>query len=509
MVLAVVAVGLGLAYLDARRDQRRVAEEKVLAVATSIAGAPQIPAALVTADPSARLQPWAEGLRRDTGTDFIVIMSPAGIRFTHADPTQIGGRYRGTIEPSLRGETLVEQYVGTLGESVRAVAPVRDGDEVIALVSVGITTANIERSLWPSLPTIGLAALVVGGIGVLGTWAINRRLKRQTHGLGEREITRMFEYYDAVLHAVREGMVLLDLAGRVQLVNDEARRLLDLPEDVTGRLVADLGLPASLVAATVAEQPVRDEIHLAGARMLVLNRTEAAWQGRAVGTVITLRDHTELRAISGELDTVRGLADSLRSQNHEASNRLHTVVSLIEMGRPEQAVDFATRELDAAQRLTDTVVSAVDDPVVSAVLLGKSAQAAERGIELSITPDSRVAASDVDPNDMVTLLGNLIDNAMDATTETEPPRRVAVRVVADSGGLALVVSDSGPGLAPDQQELAFRRGWSTKPSVPHLGRGIGLALVIQTVRRLGGSVTVGRGELGGAKFSIEIGKVRP
>jgi two-component system, CitB family, sensor kinase len=505
VVLIVVLSALALAYLDARADQRRQAGEAALAVATTTADSPQILAALATADPSAQLQPWAERIRRDTGTDFVVVMSPDGVRYTHPDPKQIGGHYLGSIAEAQRGESHVEEFTGTLGPSVRAIVPVRDGSAIVALVAVGITTAAIERSLSPSLIAIAIAAGVVLAAGAVGAWAISRRLNRQTHGLGEREITRMFEYYDAVLHAVREGLVLLDPAGRVQLVNDEGRELLGLDMGVVGQPVGDLKLPEPLVDSVLGEGVVTDEIHLVGPRMLVVNKTPAVWSGRVVGSVITLRDHTDLQAISGELDSAKGLADTLRSQNHEAANRLHTVVSLIEMGRPDDAVEFATRELEVAQRLTDRVVTAVDEPVLAAVLLGKSAQAQERGIDFTVDADSRVSDLAIEPSAVVTMVGNLVDNAMDAAVETEPPHRVAIRVVADRERFRLTVDDSGPGLSPDEAEQAFRRGWSTKGTTGGLGRGIGLALVVQAVRSRHGTISVDRGPLGGARFDIVIG----
>jgi len=505
VVLIVVLPALALAYLDARSDQRRQAGEAALAVATTTADSPQILAALATPNPSAQLQPWAERIRRDTGTDFVVVMSPDGVRYTHPDPKQIGGHYLGSIAEAQRGESHVEQFTGTLGPSVRAIVPVRDGSAIVALVAVGITTAAIERSLSPSLIAIAIAAGVVLTAGAVGAWAISRRLNRQTHGLGEREITRMFEYYDAVLHAVREGLVLLDPAGRVQLVNDEGCELLGLDKGVVGQPVGDLKLPEPLVDSVLGEGMVTDEIHLVGPRMLVVNKTPAVWAGRVVGSVITLRDHTDLQAISGELDSAKGLADTLRSQNHEAANRLHTVVSLIEMGRPDDAVEFATTELEVAQRLTDRVVTAVDEPVLAAVLLGKSAQAQERGIDFTVDADSRVSDLAIEPSAVVTMVGNLVDNAMDAAVETEPPHRVAIRVVADRERFRLTVDDSGPGLTPAEAEQAFRRGWSTKGTTGGLGRGIGLALVVQAVRSHRGSISVDRGPLGGARFNIVIG----
>ncbi|HEU4547618.1 MAG TPA: histidine kinase, partial [Microlunatus sp.] len=425
VVVAVVVIGgLGLAVVDARRDAVHAAGDVTLGVAEAMAASPTVRAGVRSDDPTARLQAYAEQVRQATGTSFVVVMSTDGIRWTHPDPTQIGGQYLGTIEAARGGATLTEEYTGTLGRSVRSVAPVVDGGRIVGLVSVGITTASVQRSIWPSLPPIllaGLGALLVGTAGAIG---ISRRLRRQTRGLGETQLVSMLEYYDAVLHAVREGMLLLDPSGKVQLANDEARRLLALPEDPVGTELGELDLPTSFVERSGSAVEIRDEIQLVHDKILVVNRTSATWEGRVVGSVITLRDRTDLQAVSGELDSARSLADSLRAQNHEAANRLQTVVSLIELGRSEAAVEFATSELALAQRLTDEVVAAVDDPVLAAMLLGKTAQAAERGIELTVVEGSTVTDHDFDPQDLVTLVGNLIDNAMDATGEMQRDRKV-------------------------------------------------------------------------------------
>jgi len=514
VVASVVVIALLLAFADARRDQETLAGDRAVAVAVAVADTPTIPAALRASDPSATLQPYAERVRRDSATDFVVIMSPVGIRYTHPNPANIGKPFIGSISQAQRGEVYTERYVGTLGPSVRAVVPVRDQGAIVALVAVGITTEAVNRQVLTSLPGIGLAAAAALLVGLLGATLINRRLRRQTHGMRATELNRMAEYYDAILHSVREGLLLLDLNGRVQLINDEACRLLKLSGATEGRPISELPVPAELAAALTGAEPLTDEIHLVEDRMLVVNRTRASWRGVDLGSAVTLRDHTELRAISGELESVRDLADSLHAQNHEAANRLHTVVSLIEMGRTEDAVEFATRELAVAQRLTDHVVSAIDDPVLSALLLGKTAVAAERGVELDIDAASRVSALAIDAHDVVTILGNLIDNAIDATGDTDRPRRVVVLVSSDREHLHIAVGDSGPGLSPAQREHAFQRGWSTK-TVPtadamtavgpsSVGRGIGLALVISVVRRYRGQIEVGSSDLGGALFELSI-----
>ena len=304
----------------------------------------------------------------------------------------------------------------------------------------------------------------------------------------------MYEYYDAVLHAVREGLLLLDRAGRLQLVNDEARRLLSLPEDAVGRRVDELGLPPALGTALAAGTERGDEIFLTDDRVVVVNQAAARWAGQDLGTVVTLRDHTELRALVSELKTIRGFAEALSAQAHESANQLQTVISLIELGRADEALRFAATELAVAQHLTDIVVGAVGEPELAALVLGKAAEASERGVELRVDDDLEVPAGMADPRDLVTIVGNLLDNAVDAAAEAPAPRwvRLEAGVLTVDGveELELAVADSGPGLGPDAVAHAFDRGWTTKKTDRPMGRGVGLALVAQAVHRLGGAISV-------------------
>ncbi|MEV4438802.1 sensor histidine kinase [Streptomyces sp. NPDC049577] len=532
VLVAVVVAGCAVfTYLSDRAQAEEAARRQVTAAATAVAASPAVRDAVGAADPAAELQPYAERIRRDTGVDFVTIMSPEGIRWTHPDPARIGEPFLGHTGPALRGRTFSETYTGTLGPSVRAVAPVRgDGGAggtgpVVALVSAGITVDAISAEISHQVGALLVTALAALALGGAGTYLLNARLRRQTHGMNAEELGRMHDYHEATLHAVREGLLMLDGQRRVALVNDGARALLGLGDDeVIGRPVVGLGLPPALTAALLAPGPRVDEVHLTADRVVVLN-TSPVSSGERRGTVVTLRDHTELQALSGELDSVRGFAEALRSQAHEAANRLHTVVSLIELGRADEAVDFATAELELAQALTDRVVGAVSEPVLAALLLGKAAQADEHGVELTITPDTRVddglLPADLPPGDLVTMLGNLIDNAIDAAAGGVPGAGVTVTVRADddSGELLLRVTDTGPGVAPEAADEIFRRGWSTKSTAPAVaspsgaategagvgyGRGLGLALVQQAARRNGGTVTVGNNPGSGAEFTVRL-----
>lgn len=515
-VLVLVVTALALATYDARTDIRASARDEAVSVARAVARSPVVHDAMATSDPASLLQPFAEAVRVDTGVDFVVVMDRDRTRWSHPNPELLGQKFIGNLGDAPGGEVYTEEFVGTLGPSIRAIVPVfgatsatdsTAGAPVVALVAVGITLTQLDDLLVDEFWDIVVAALAVLVVGVVGAWLIAQRLRRQTHGMGEREITRMYEYYSAVLHAVREGLLLIDLEGRVQLVNDEARRLLNLPDDVVGRSLDDLGLPPALVQAAAGERGA-DEVYVTGDHVLVASSSAAFWDGKEVGAVVTLRDHTELQAVTGELDTVRGLTESLRAQTHEAANRLHTVVSLIEMGRTDEAVDFVTDELKVAQMLTDRLVGAVGDPVVAALLLGKSAEAAERGISLTVTGELPASFDVGSPRDLVTVLGNLVDNAIEAVAASTE-KRIVVHLEGSPTHVRLVVGDSGPGLTPEEAAHALERGWTTKAdagSAAGVGHGVGLALVSQVARRLGGGVTIGTSELGGAELVVVLGE---
>ena len=539
VVLALVAGAWQ--WTSARTDTERAAAERCTALATSIADNPFVLEALDTDDPSAVLEPYALDLMRDTDTDFVTVMTPDRTRLTHPDPAEIGRPFIGTVAPALAGRSFTETYSGTLGPSVRAVVPVLDDDgEVVALVAAGVTVDSVSAALGQRLPLLVGGALATVALGALAAWLLSRHLRRVTRGLGAEELGRVSDHHEAVLHSVGEGLVLVDDQGRLTLANDHAALLLGVPslvDDVRRRPVpvSDLELPSSLAGLLAGGGEAQDEVHVADDRVLVVNQRVAAapgtggdagGAGRRLGTVTTLRDHTELRQLADELRTMSTLSAALRSQTHEFANRLHTIVALIELGRPDEALRFASDELDLGQVLADQVVAAVDEPVLAALLLGKSAQARERAVELElqVTPD--FGTPRVPVRDLVTVIGNLVDNALDAAAprwagagpgagagpEVEfefaanrvphhEPREIAVHGAERgssrqptvhvslarpaAGVVRIAVSDSGPGL-PDGRDV-FERGVSTKPGGAE-GRGIGLALVAQVARRAGGTV---------------------
>ncbi|MBT1002193.1 sensor histidine kinase [Paenarthrobacter sp. DKR-5] len=497
-------------YLDVRDKTYHQAQDRMLAVATSIADNPLVLTAATGPDPSSRLQPYARKVMQDAGIDFITIMAPDRTRWTHPNPDEIGKPYIGSVDQALQGRPFTEIYAGTLGPSVRAIVPVADGTgKVRAMVAAGVTVTNVSVALNARLPAIFGVALALLAGGSLVSWLLGRYLRRVTLGWGPEQLGQLFAFYDSVLHSVREGLLLVDRKGEVVLYNDQAAALLAIPPRTTGTpSLKDLQLPASLADLLASGRSARDEIHLTDSRVLVVNQEPARPPGepqgrraQPLGTVTTLRDHTELEALSGELQSMRTLSDALRSQTHEHSNRMHTIVSLLELGRSAEALDFAAEDLHHSQQLADEVVGSVHEPVLAALLMGKAAQANERGIALAISTEGELEGPQLDPHDLVTIVGNLVDNALDAAAGADAPRQVDVTLRVSASHAVIEVADSGPGIDEEEARRVIERGYSTKEP-GEFGRGIGLALVRQAVDRLGGTLQIGKRK--GAVFTVTV-----
>ena len=465
------------------------------------------------------LQPLAERVRRDTGTDFVVVMTPDGIRYSHPNPAEIGGHFRGTIAPAAAGGTVVETFTGTLGPSVRAVVPVVVAGRVTGLVAVGQTVTRVSGEMTRQLPLLvgtTAVALVLAGAG---SWLASRWLRRTTHDLGPAELSRMYEYYDAVLHAVREGLLLLDRAGRVQLLNDEARRLLALPDDAVGRHIDELGLPAALAGALASGAERADEIFLTDDRVVVVSQAAARWAGQQLGSVVTLRDHTELRALVSELKTIRGFAEALSRAGarvgEPAADRDRADRARPPRGRAAVRRDRAGRR-PAPHRRRGEPDRRARAGRARARQGGRGGgawrRAAGRRRHRGALRPRRPARPRDDRRQPARQRGRrgvrIRHGRAGGRRRPLPTGRGWVR--AEAGTLAvdgveeleIVVADSGPGLGPDAAAHAFERGWTTKPTDRPLGRGIGLALVAQAVHRLGGSIDVAN-EVG-AVFSVRL-----
>ena len=508
IIVIVVSGSFVVAFLRARHNLDRQAAEESLAIAHVVAASPEIANAFASPHPARVIDPIAERMRRSTGAAFIVVANRAGVRYSHPDPTEIGkSLLHDPGEPVttvLAGQTQVGVQTGSLGRSMRAKVPLRDRHgRIIGLVSVGVLEKAVGEELVDELPSIGIPLLPVLVFGTIGVLLLARRVGRQTFGLEAGEIAALVEQREAMLHAVREGAITVDATGRVTLLNDEAKRLLDLDDSALGRQLTDIVPEGRVREVFTGQVEGADQVILAGDRVLVANRMPVEVRGRPIGAVVTLRDRTELDSLVGELNEARNLADALRAQEHDFQHRLHVISGLVELGRYDDAVQEINRASSLHQELAGSLVSGSSDPTLAALLLGKASVASERGVKLHISAFQDVSEQLDDVQALAAMLGNLIDNAIDSAAHAGAGGHVDISLMVEGADLLIRVHDSGAGVNPALSEEIFRDGYTTKVARQSgRRRGLGLALVSQEVRRREGRITVEN--VDGALFTVAI-----
>jgi len=494
VLLVVVAVaGVSLAESDAAF--RDVEGRRLLSVAETVAANPVVRLRLTDPLGQLALSGIAETARGTSGASYVLVAGADGQLLTGPD---IG-------RPAVLGDSQVRSgrsWVGVVDDAGTAAlvahAPVLDDyqGKLVGFVVVGRTYQTVVQRLASATPNL-LTYLVLGGaLGIVGSLLLARRFKRQTLGLEPREITGLVEHREAMLHGIKEGVVGVDLADRVTLVNDEAIRLLSLPAAVVGMSLHALGLPRRLLDVLGGGISGVDQVVLRDDRVLVLNRMPVVVRGRQAGSVTTLRDRTELTALERELDVSRHATEALRAQAHEFSNRLHTIAGLIELQEYEEVVRYVMRASQAHEKLTRDVTTRIADPALAALLIAKATLAAEQRAELRVSSSSSLPAIDEDlAVDLVTVVGNLVDNALESVGAGG---WVEVEISTSASEVLVTVRDSGTGVPPELVDEIFRQGYTTKaPAGTH--RGFGLALTRLICTRHGGSIAVD-----GAVFTARI-----
>ncbi|MFI6098627.1 ATP-binding protein [Lentzea sp. NPDC051213] len=428
----------------------------------------------------------AETARSLSGATYVLIVDLRRVVIASPDPAQIGSTLD-TPTTALDGKA----WVGTVNDSIEAHVPVFDeqtrrvnGMVVAGVVEPGLFAGALDQPV-DVLRYLAIALV----IGVTGSLLLARRVKNQTLGLEPHEITALVENREALLHGIREGVVGLDGQNRITLVNDHASDLLALPADAVGRTVEELELNERLRDVLTGRATGVDQLVLRQGIVLTLNRMPID----GAGAVVTMRDRTELLALQHELDASQHATDTLRAQAHEFANRLHTIAGLIALKEYDEVSNYIHQISSAQDQWRAEVGSSIGDPAVAALLIAKASLAAERGTALRMGPDSVLGrVDDALSSDLVMVLGNLVDNALDALSSLNTNgagKWIEVGVMQMDDEVQVVVRDSGPGVAPELAEEVFRHGFTTK-AASHGERGIGLALIRRACLRRGGSVSV-------------------
>lgn len=488
--------------------------ERALKVAETVAIMPEIRRAFSDPDPSRIIQPISESVRMKTNAQYIVVGNREGIRFSHPIPDRIG-KYMvgGDNGPVLDGQSIISRATGSMGPSIRGKAPVLDaGGNVIGIVSVGFLTDNIDRINDTYQHGIVILSLVSLAVGAGGAVLIAHSVRRSTHGLEPKEIGLLYTEKKAVLESIREGILAVNQQGMVTSANRFALQLLQLAEneEILGKHIEDVLPNTRLPEVMRSGEAEFDREMVIGDHEVVVNRVPITdRQNRVTGAVSSFRSKSELYRLAEELSQVKRFADSLRAQTHEYSNKLYVISGLIQLESYQEAVDLINREVKVHQSLIQFIMREIPDPVIGGLLIGKYNQAQELKLNFEIDYESsfRDIPDHMDRSLLVTIIGNLIDNAMEAVLARKdlPEHTGTVTLLLTDLGQDLIIDceDNGVGIPEKLSKSIFEKGFSSKQG-EH--RGIGLALVVHAVNKLSGYITFSRNSGTGTVFTVAIPK---
>ena len=505
--LTLVAGGLYTAMIgEVLEDQ---IGKRALQVSRTVAQIPLVKQQIVKEHPEGHLQSLAEQIRREVGAEFIVIGNRDGIRFSHPKTDRLGKKMvGGDNAPALeRGESYVSRAVGTLGPSIRGKVPIfaEDGS-IIGVVSVGYLQENVRGIIYDQQLKVGALEGVLVVFGILGAVSISNRFKRAIFGLEPEQIARLLTERETIIDSIREGIVAIDREAKVTVVNRQAIDILgkDSEAQVIGQPIRDV-LPGAKLSRILSggEQRHDQELEVNDVIMLI-NTVPMLEKGEIIGAVASFRRRDELDILAKQFSQVKGYSEMLRAQTHEYSNKLHTIAGLIQTDHNREALELICQETAGYQGLIAFLAKAVPYPVLAAFIIGKYNHAQELRIEFEIDPDSQLkdVPSELSREKLVTILGNLIDNAFDAALLGENQTKVKLSMTDAGNDLVFEIEDSGTGIPTERSEQIFKRGFTTKQN----DRGQGLYLVEKALKDLGGQITLGNSDLGGALFSVFIPK---
>lgn len=496
VIVLVAAVTAGIAVFAQIEQVRRDAEGDLGVLARSVATLPVVAQGLRSTDPAAAIQPVTSAMQDAAGVEYISVVDMAGNRVAHPRDDLVGEPVSSDHTAIRAGEEFIGTEKGPMGLTLRAKVPVRDeAGDVIGTVSVGIAQSTIDRDVLGRVAQVTGPTLVAVLVGVVIAGLVTARLRRRLYGLGPDEMLALVQAHQAMTEGVRDGVVGIDVAGRIAVVNSEAQRLLDLPADITGQLAVTVLPEAVRDLGTSTAGRATGQV-ASGGRTLVVSRSPAVADGRVVGTMLVLQDRSELESMLASLEQERRRAEALRVETHDFDNRMHVVTGLLDLGDLDDARAYLATLPKSQRPGALREWPAIASPPLTALLASLCAQAHSRGVALTVAEDSRVDAPFACGQAEITVVGNLLSNAVEAARG-----HVEVFLRGDADGLELIVDDDGPGVADDLIDDVFAPGQTSKTIEPWR-HGIGLDVVRGHAEERAGTVEVERSALGGARFTV-------
>ncbi len=484
---------------------------RALSLAQAVSRIPQVRSELVIKDPDGRIQEIAEEIRQLTGAEFVVVGDREGRRYSHPNPDRLGKlMVGGDNAPALEsGRSYVSRAVGTLGPSLRGKTPVLDDNgKVVGIVSVGYLIEDVNSAIRGRQSQVVWYIGVLFIAGIIGAAFIANDVKSAIFGLEPHEIARLFTERTAILETAREGIIAVNGEGIITLANQAALSNLGYTkaDGLEGRGINEVFPRTGMKEVLATGTPILDRNVTVDGKEMIFNILPITGKKGVAGVVTTFRRKGEIDRLAMELSHVREYSEMLRSQTHEYSNKLHTLAGLIQLESYSEALEIVALETSGYQRIIRLLTSAVPDPVLSAIILGKFNRAQE--LKVAFTVDEESSLSDmpkgVSREKIITILGNLLDNALEAAMENDKKGAEVRLSMTDLGDdIIIEVEDSGKGVPQGAEDRIFRRGESSKKP-PH--SGLGLFLVKEALEGVRGHITIGTSEIGGALFTVAIPK---
>lgn len=497
-------------YFDASHQLYQEMSTRAKIQAEEIALMPNLRQQVARRDPQA-INAFMQEIAARSDASFIVVGDARGVHLFHSvHPEWVGTRLvGGDNQAVLEGKTITTIRKGGLGISLRSKAPVRDdAGRVVGIVSVGYLTSYLDSITLQKVINIFVAAVLLLVALFIFSWYFTRSIKKQIFSLEPREIGLLVRQQKAMMESIYEGVIVIDHTRRIKVINHAARSLLGLTQPahrLRGQSIDSVIVPQPFFAGgEMLESDTHDELCRFNQLTVLASRVRIMLENSLQGWVITFRDRDEINSLSAQLSQVKRYVDNLRIMRHEQLNRMTTLSGLLHMGHYDEAIRYIQAQSEHAQELLDFISSRFSSPTLCGLLLGKAARAREKGVELSFDPACHIdrPLPSLIESELISIIGNLLDNAIEATQRAELPHEpVEVLIKLSARELMIEVADRGVGIRPEIRERIFERGVTTKTRGDH---GIGLYLIEHYVTQAGGTIEVADNSPRGAIFTLFI-----
>ena len=514
LIIAIITViGLFIGHFISVTMEAQVGD-RALSVAESVAHIPELAEAFEHENPASIINPLVAPIQKATKAEFIVVGNTEEIRYAHPDIDKIGKKMIGEDNEKalVNGESYVSKAAGSLGDSVRAKVPVFLDGKIVGVVSVGFLVNDIQSIIRSYTIHLWIVLLNIAIVAIIGAILIASYLKKVLFGLEPEEIAHLFVQKETILQSTHEGIIAVNQNGIITMINVAAQRLLfnqvTHPNQYEGKSIKELEQAKQLLHFLRDENDRIDQELVIGKTIVFANKVPIFHEKSLIGTVFTFRNKTEIDLLTKELTSIKQYTNALRAQTHEFSNKLYTILGLLQLDKKEEALSYIQQESSLQKNWIRLLIQKVSDPQVSGLLLGKINQARELGIEIEIQKDSRLTTPlhEKQREALLTAIGNLIDNAMDAVRKNPPDdRKIAIFFTDIGKDILFEIDDSGEGVPDLYVKMIFDQGFTLKKGEHG---GLGLALTKQLIEGVNGELYLEEGDLGGAGFVLSIPKER-